>query len=144
MPHPSLLLIHLVALGIWLGCILTEAAFEHTLPKDEAFERAVARLHVLVDVWIETPAFVIVLVTGALMFADSPGDTTFQIKVALGLVAVATNVWCVWLVFRRRSLFERGERSAALVVDNLQHKAGGVLLAVILAALAIGATYFVA
>ena len=144
MSHPSLLLIHLLALGIWLGCILTEAAFEHTLPKDEIFERAVARLHVLVDVWIETPAFVVVLVSGALMLADSPGDTTFQIKVALGLVAVAINVWCVWLVFRRRALFERGEHAAARVVDNLQHKAGGVLLAVILAALAIGATYFVA
>lgn len=144
MSHSALVLTHLLALGIWLGCILTEAAFEHTLPRDEMFERAVARLHVLVDVWIETPAFIVVLVSGVLMLADAPRDVAFGIKVALGLAAVAINVWCVWLVFRRRALFMRGERAAALAVDNLQHKAGGVLLAVIFAALAIGATYFVA
>ncbi len=144
MSHSALVLAHLLALGIWLGCILTEAAFEHTLPRDEAFERAVARLHVLVDIWIETPAFVVVLVTGTLMLADAPWDGALRAKVALGLAAVAINVWCVWLVFRRRALHERGERAAALAVDNLQHKAGGVLLAVILAALAIGATSFAA
>lgn len=137
-----ILLIHILAIGIWLGCILVEAAFEHRLPKTETQQRAVADLHVIVDVWIETPAFLLVLVTGSLLLLDAPLGPALTWKVAISFAAVALNAWCVWLVFRRRALFRADRLAEAAKVDHLQHKAGGLLFVLILAALAIGATMF--
>ena len=140
--HSALLLTHLIANGLWIGCILTEAAFEHRLPKGDPFEAAVARLHVVVDVWIETPAFLIVLATGLMLLTGAPQTPLFHTKIAFGLAAVAVNAWCVWLVFRRRALFAAGDVAGAHRADHIQHKAGGLLLVLILVALAIGAMHF--
>ena len=139
----TLLLAHLMAIGIWIGCILVEAVFEHTIPKNGGLREIVADLHVRVDVWVETPAFLIVLATGLAMLPGVGLTTWFVAKIAIGLLAVLVNAWCVWIVVRRRTLAHGGDIAAFDAIDHLQHKAGGALLVLIAVALGIGATSFV-
>lgn len=138
----TLLFVHLTAIGIWIGCILVEAAFEHTIAKTGPLRAVVADLHVVVDIWIETPAFLTVLATGILMLPHAGLTTSLVVKIVIGLLAVAINAWCVWIVVRRRGLAHAGEIAAFDAIDHLQHKVGGLLLALIAVALAIGATIF--
>ena len=61
----TLLLIHLLFVGIWLGCVLTEALFERALlGKGREQELILTALHKKVDFLIEIPAFCIVFLTG--------------------------------------------------------------------------------
>lgn len=64
----TVLLVHILLVGIWLGCVLTEALFERALlGKGREQEWILTRLHKRVDVWIEIPAFVGVLVSGGVL-----------------------------------------------------------------------------
>lgn len=99
-----------------------------------------ARLHIRVDLFIEIPAFVMVLVTGVLMLAQTPPSTALLIKVVCGLVAIATNVICVALVFKRHAFAQAGKWAEFEGIDHLQHKLGAVVLVALLAALGVGLT----
>ncbi len=140
----SLLLVtHLVFVGIWLGCVLTEALFERALlGKGRAQELILVALHKRVDLFIEIPAFVIVLVTGGLMLASANPGALLQVKIAFALLAIAANVYCVWLVFRRARAAESGEWTTFAALDHLQHKFGAVVLLGILTALGLGIYLF--
>jgi uncharacterized membrane protein len=134
-----LLTIHIVAVGIWLGCVLTEALFERALlGKGREQELLLAGLHKRVDLAVEIPAFVIVLITGLLMFRRAEPSTLLHVKIGFGLLAVTANAYCVWVVFRRLAHAHVGNWSAFERVDKTQHKIGAVVLVGILIALAIG------
>lgn len=134
-----LLSIHLVFVGIWLGCVLTEALFERALlGKGREQELILAGLHKRVDVFIEIPAFIVVFVTGGMMLQSAPHDPLLTAKIAFGLLAIAANIYCVWLVFRRATLGANGDWDGFHRVDHLQHKIGAVVLLGILAALGTG------
>jgi hypothetical protein len=136
----SLLLpLHIVAAGLWLGCVLTEALFERALlGQGPAHELILVRLHQRVDQIVEIPAFLAVLVTGGLMLAQAPLSALLAVKVGLGLTAVAANVWCVRLVFLRATAAERGEREAFARLDHAQHRYGAVVLLTMIGALVLG------
>ena len=87
----TLLALHLLSLGLWIGCIATEAVFEHTTGREPGLAGAVAALHVKVDLWVEVPAFVLVLVTGAAMLPRTDITLTFFAKIAVGLAAIGVN-----------------------------------------------------
>jgi len=56
-----LLPLHLALVGLWLGCVLTEALFERALlGKGRDKELILSALHKSVDVFIEIPAFTLV------------------------------------------------------------------------------------
>ena len=134
-----LLVTHLAFVGIWLGCVLTEALFERALlGKGRQQELLLADLHKRVDLFIEIPAFVIVLITGLAMLGATAGGGLLHAKVTAGLVAVAANVYCVWLVFRRSAAAHRGEWESFASIDHKQHLFGAVVLAAIVLALAVG------
>lgn len=134
-----LLVTHLAFAGIWLGCVLTEALFERALlGKGRQQELLLADLHKRVDLFIEIPAFVIVLITGLAMLVGTAGGGLLHAKIAAGLVAVAANVYCVWLVFRRSAAAHRGEWESFASIDHKQHLYGAVVLAAIVLALAMG------
>ncbi len=135
------LLLHILALGVWFGCIATETVFEHTTGTVPGMEEAIARLHVKVDLWIETPAFTAVLATGAWLYSTTPVTPMFTAKIWIGVAAIAVNVICVWLVFARDRAYAARKRGHALQLDHWQHKAGGlqVLLIIVVLALAFGA-----
>lgn len=129
--------------GIWLGCVLTEALFERALlGKGRAQELILVALHKRVDLFIEIPAFMIVLVTGGLMLAGVSPGTGLRVKIALGLLAIAANVYCVWLVFRRARAAECDDWETFTALDHLQHKFGAVVLLGILTALGLGIDLF--
>ena len=134
-----LLPLHLTFVGVWLGCILTEALFERALlgnGRDK--ELILARLHKRVDVIVEIPAFVIVLFTGALMLDMANLGTLLIIKIALGVLAIITNIYCVWLVFRRASAAETENWQEFERLDYQQHIWGAVVLLAVVAALVVG------
>ncbi|MGJ4952072.1 hypothetical protein [Bradyrhizobium sp. HKCCYLS20291] len=130
-----LVALHIMSLGIWIGCILTEAAFEHMTGKIHPV--AIARLHVAVDTYVETPAFLAVLATGIGLLASANPSPVFWVKIGIGLIAILTNVACVGLVIARDRAFRRDAVADARLMDRWQHRLGGVLALMIVAALSL-------
>jgi hypothetical protein len=93
---------HLLALGIWLGIVITEALFEFSGSDAESL-RAAARFHYTVDVFAELPILVVVLVTGTILTVRGwPLTPLHFVKIGASLVAVAANLICaVWVAQRR-------------------------------------------
>ncbi len=137
---PTMLLIfHLLFIGIWLGCVLTEALFERALlGRGRAHELLLADLHKRVDVWIEIPAFAAVVVTGGMLFTQATPSAWLHFKIVLGLLAVLTNGVCVGLVFARAKAAHLGNWERFDRLDHVQHKLGAVVLLALLGALGVG------
>lgn len=134
-----LLPLHLAFVGLWLGCVVTEALFERALlGQGRAHELTLVALHKRVDLVVEIPAFTAVLITGALMFARANESPMLTAKITVGLLAIATNIYCVWLVFRRATAARSGRWDEFARLDHLQHKFGAVVLLAIVVALAMG------
>lgn len=135
----ALFVIHVCCAGVWLGCIATEALFERALlGKGRTQEMILAELHKRVDLAVEAPAFVLLLLTGAAMLATAAPDALLHAKIGLGAVAVAANLYCIWLVFRRAAAARAGRWDAFARLDHRQHVYGAVVLAGVVLALAAG------
>jgi len=137
-----LLFLHLVLLSAWLGCIIVEAIYEHSIDKTDGMRVFVSRLHWTTDRFIEIPAFVGVLVTGAAMAAQVPMTPLLALKIVFGLIAISFNAICVGLVVRRLRHAEAADFQAWEVVDHKQHVYGAVVLISLLIALGIGGYLF--
>lgn len=134
-----LLSIHLTFVGIWLGCVLTEALFERALlGKGSEQELILAALHKRVDIFVEIPAILMVFLTGCLMYTTASQSPSLGAKIGFGLFAMIANLYCAWLVFRRSSHAASDDWVAFRRVDYLQHKIGAIVLLGILLALGIG------
>ncbi len=131
--------IHLIFAGIWLGCIVVEVLFERALiGKGREQELILARLHKRVDLVVEIPAFLIVLLTGALVLSTVEAGALLYTKAGLGLIAVIANIYCVRLVFCRADAAEAGDWLSFERYDHLQHKVGAVVLLSVVVASIIG------
>ena len=140
----TLLFLHLLLVGIWLGCVLTEALFERALlGKGRAFELVLVALHKKVDLFVEIPAFVGVLLTGGWMLSMTPPGALLHAKVGLGMVAIAANAYCVWLVFARARAAQAGQWDVFARLDHRQHAFGAVVLVGLLGAASLGGYLFV-
>jgi len=134
-----LLSFHLALVGLWLGCVLTEALFEQAfVGQGRDKELILTALHKRVDVFIEIPAFTLVVVTGMLLMPQAPLGMAFAAKLVFALVAVVTNIYCAHLVFKRHQLAALGDWSGFEATDHLQHKWGAIVLIGILGALITG------
>lgn len=93
---------HLLALGIWLGIVITEVLFEFS-GSDADSLRAAARFHYTVDMFGELPVLAAVIVTGVLLASRvDPLTPLHYVKIAASVVAIASNLVCaVWVVQRR-------------------------------------------
>jgi hypothetical protein len=95
---------HLIALGMWLGVVITEVLFEFA-GSDSQSLRAAARFHYNVDKYGELPILVAVLVTGTMLTVRAwPLTPLHVIKIATSLVAVDAALICVLWVFQRRRI----------------------------------------
>ena len=131
--------IHIIAVGVWLGCVLTEALFERALlGTSRENETILAKLHQRVDLFVEIPAFVIVVCTGVILVLDQPASVWLTIKIAFGIIAVVANIYCVHLVFQRVKHSNEGNWKAFEHTDHLQHKVGAIVLLGILGATIVG------
>lgn len=122
-----------------MGCVLTEALFERALlGQGRDKELILARLHKRVDLFVEIPAFIVVLVTGAAMLANTTPSTLLHVKIGFALLAIAANIYCIYLVFRRERFAANNQWPEFESVDHKQHKFGAVVLIGILVALGLG------
>lgn len=97
-----LLVVHLLALGIWIGVVGAEFAIEFDGKKNDISYIKAAKMHYVTDVWVEIPAFTIVLATGLLMLNESHLTGIFLYKIIFALLAIIFNIVCVHAVFKRR------------------------------------------
>ena len=132
-----LLVIHVACAGLWLGCVLVEAAFERALATSQTRE-LLARLHYWVDLLIELPAFLMVLTTGQVLLREATPTVALHVMTGAGFIAILANIYCVWLVIRRRSYAIEGDVAGFERADRMQHRVGGLVLLGILIAMAAG------
>ena len=105
-------LAHLFFILVWLGLIFGETAME-IAGRERAFWPALARFHYLIDVYIEMPLIVGIVVTGALLLLNTAPDMLLWIKLADAAVAIAANLACFWMVVvraRRVAVADEGFR----------------------------------
>jgi hypothetical protein len=134
-----LVVVHLLLVGVWLGCVLTEALFERALlGKGRTQELILVGLHRRVDWIVELPALSGVLLTGVGLLAGAGTSSVLHTKIVFALLAIAANVYCFWLVLRRARAATKGDWSQFEALDRLQHKWGAVVLIGILSALGLG------
>ncbi len=137
----ALLPLHLLCIGLWLGCVLTEVLFERALlGKGRAQEALLADLHRRVDLFVELPAFVLVAASGALMLNGSAGGVWLHAKIGFGLIAIAANGYCVRLVLARAQAAQDGRWEDFARIDARQHRWGAVVLVAMLVAIVLGMT----
>jgi uncharacterized membrane protein len=108
------------------------------LGKGKEHELTLVSLHKRVDLIVEIPAFTVVLITGALMLPVADESGLIHVKIALGLIAILVNGYCVWLVFRRATAAQGDNWEEFSRLDHKQHKYGALVLFTIVAALSLG------
>lgn len=97
----ALLFVHLIAIGIWAGCVATETVLElaqEKIPPDQSY---LAPLHAKIDIAIEIPAILATLITGSLLLKHAHWDGLLIMKVVLGISAVVLNAIAAFLVHKR-------------------------------------------
>jgi hypothetical protein len=132
-----LLIIHLIALGIWIGVVGAEAAIEFDGMKDDDSYIRASKMHYLTDIWIEIPAFTTVLVTGLLMLNESHLTGVFLYKVIFAVLAIIFNIICVYAVFKRRK-FALSEDIEGMKTTDVAMKIGGLVVPSFLVAFILG------
>lgn len=99
---PLLNFAHLIALGLWGGCVLVEVLMELMARKNASFRAIIPEWHYKVDLYLEGPLLVLVLLTGFLLFDPAKISALYLIKLALGLIAAGANLVCVVFVVMRK------------------------------------------
>lgn len=97
----AILFIHLMAIGIWAGCVATEAVLEIALEKVPPQESRLAEIHAKIDRFVEIPAIIAALATGGALLHHAAWDQLLIAKVALGAAAVVLNSMAAFTVHRR-------------------------------------------
>ena len=121
----ALVLVHVLAVGVWLGCLATEIVFEKAAAGDEALRPFLSRLHDRVDRFVEGPAFVVTAASGLALWAGTTTTVLLAVKIAVAVATILLNVWCVRIVFDRDRAAREGRWADWGRIDHLQHKVGG-------------------
>jgi len=130
------LLLHLLALGVWIGVVGAEFAIEFHGMRDKESLRTAAELHYKTDLWIEVPAIAVVLVSGLLMLGEIQPGAILWTKIAFALLAIAFNVVCVYAVWKRRVSL-RAADAAGLARANRAMKISAAVIPTFLVAFAL-------
>lgn len=134
----GILLLHLMAVGAWLGTVACETVLEQSRRLPELRE-AVARYHYWIDIFVEIPLFTTVLVSGVIMLDPSRlGEGLYLTKIIAGSLAVATNLYSFYPVAMRRRAALVGDGKAAARYGRMIDRTVPVGLPAALLALGIG------
>lgn len=138
-----LLFAHLIAVGLWVGCVAVEIVAElvsKSFPPESNF---IAALHWRVDQFVEIPALVAVLITGAMMLPSAPTTWIVLAKIGFGLTAVGLNIVCAGLVYRRYQCQLDGDMRGYQCADVWHERVGVWVVVSMLVALVLGGVYLV-
>lgn len=131
--------VHLIAIGIWVGCVATEIVCELSQKNVNFKQSFIAPLHWRIDKYVEIPAILLTFITGSLMFEAAVWTPLFKIKITAGIAAVILNSVAAFTVYMRYTYFsENDERGYAKY--HLLHERVGIActLAIITALLSGG------
>lgn len=95
--------------------------------KDEASRIRASKMHYQTDIWIEIPAFTVVLTSGLLMLTESHLSGVFLYKIIFAALAIAFNLICVYAVWKRRQYALRGDIEGMKSTDGAM-KLGGLII----------------
>ena len=101
----TILQVHVVAASAWMGLIAAEVIIE-LLAQDSTTRRFVAEAHKRIDLFFEGPLVAIVLLSGCVLLYPLLSSATplLLFKVAIGFIAIVSNVVCIcWVVGRARA-----------------------------------------
>jgi hypothetical protein len=117
-------MLHLLVLSLWGGVVATEAVIEIYPFRHREMHPATIRLHYWIDLLVETPLVLAVIVTGAsLLYLTDPVTPLHLVKIGFAGAAVAVNVFCIVIVVRR------GRRLARSAADDHLWNASRIILA---------------
>jgi hypothetical protein len=102
-------LLHLVFICTWLGVVMAEGVIELN-----GATVAVAKLHFWIDLLLELPLLMAVLITGGMLLDGHwPPSPLLTFKIGSGLIAVFANILSVAIVVVRYS-----KRGDAIALDR--------------------------
>lgn len=132
---------HFALAGIWLGCIVTEFIVERALGSiGDDFRVRLSQLNWKIASFVEAPAFIGVLVTGAYTLAMPHGvGLAFQVMLTAGLLTIFLAVFKVWLVYKSRSAALEGKWTAHGKLIYFQRMLGTLVLLGVLVSIIAGA-----
>jgi putative copper export protein len=130
--------IHLMAIGIWAGCVATEAVLEIALEKAPPQDSGLAPLHAKIDRLVEIPAIVVAVLTGGAMLHHATWDQLLVIKVALGVSAVVLNAIAAFTVHRRLQCLHANDMAGYAVFNRWHERIGVGCVLSIASAMAVG------
>lgn len=107
---------HLVFIALWGGVLACEGLMEF-LPVKTALEgKQIAKLHYRIDLLLEAPLLLAILITGVLLLGDVQWSALLVVKVVAALVLIAANAACIAVVVKRyRDLAGAGDDRAFAV-----------------------------
>ena len=139
-----LLFIHLLAIGVWTGCVLTEVVCEIGQKNALFKDNYIASLHWNIDKFVELPAILVALITGVLMLDTAPNDAVISFKVIAGLAAVCLNSLASFLVFKRYKCFLANDEEGFFKYNLWHDRVGVGCVLSISTAIILGGYYLVA
>lgn len=120
-------MLHLLGLGVWIGVVGAEFAIEAVGAKDDDAYIEAAKLHYTTDIWVEIPAFSVVLFTGLAMLAEHHLTGLLLWKVIFGSLAIVFNIVCVYAVFKRRNYALSRDLTGMKSTDTVMKIGGGII-----------------
>jgi putative copper export protein len=136
------LFIHLIAIGIWAGCVATEVVCELEQKHVKFKDSYIASLHWSIDKFVEIPAILITAITGYLMLNDVVFDSLLTIKVSAGVLAIIFNLIASYSVYKRYKCLVADNEAGYLKYDLIHERIGVGCVLFILVAIISGGYHF--
>ncbi len=138
-----LLFIHLLAIGIWTGCVATEVVCELGQKTLSFKDRTIASLHWNIDKFVELPAIGFAFITGVLMLQHAPNDPVLTLKIIAGITAVCLNLLASFFIYKRYQCFIKNDEAGYVKYDILHDRVGVGCVLSITTAIVLGGYYLV-
>lgn len=107
--------LHLLFIAGWAGVLACEGLLEFLPAGDAGRERQIAVLHFRIDLLLEAPLLVGILVTGMILLDDAEWSLLLAVKVVGALTVIGANAACIVAVVRRHLGVRQAGPAAAQV-----------------------------